>query len=169
MRNYYFAFFAFFVIFTHPATPATYHKKIAMNYFAAQLTDELDEDGRPRGVLAKEFGINASNLSQFCNGTEVCGEKQRDRILAKMPKDAASRLTAAWLRDRIPDIVEPGSVVVSVDPSRIAEKDVEEFPDVDPELRRMLVYLMTRASRHPEIRSAILSFGQALQGPGTRS
>jgi hypothetical protein len=140
-----------------------YEKSNMPMNFASQLSEELSTDGRTRAEQAKEFGISPSNLSQFCSGKEPCGEKQLARILAKMPADARARLAAAWLRDRIPELIPPGHIVITTDlPIANEEADVY-WPEVDPELRNEMIQLLRRAVQHREIREALLSFGRALR------
>ncbi len=137
---------------------------MAMN-FPTQLSEELDRDGRPRGVLAKAFRISPSNLSQYASGGEVCGGASLAKILDgwKDNPEAQERLAAAWLRDRIPEQISHGRISIVVNDASVQES-AESWPEVDPELRSMLVYLMNRAMRHPEVRNALLGFGRALKG-----
>jgi len=131
-----------------------------MNFFADQLTRELDSLGTPRSELATRFGISPSNLSQFCSGKESCGPKQLAKILRNIDAESAIRVAAAWLKDQIPREIDAGSISVTPVNNRVSEKS--EWPDTDKELKEALIRLIKKANRHQEVREAILTLAKIL-------
>lgn len=131
-----------------------------MNFFADQLSRELDALGTPRSELAARFEVSASNLSQFCSGKVICGPKQLSRILRHLDGDSRLRLAAAWLKDQIPHEIDATKLLIAISDCRANESF--EWPDTDGELREALVKLIKKANRHPEVRSTMIGLARLL-------
>jgi hypothetical protein len=136
-----------------------------MNYFATQLTEELDLLKQPRHVVAELFGVHQSNLSQFASGQMKIGEKQLAKILRNISEPAALRLAVAWLKDRVPRDVPAEKISIGLNTISLREEP-SKWPDTDSALQAAVANIVRKANRHREVRETILSFEKAMTAPG---
>ena|GEM_PF-3174852 len=102
-----------------------------MNYFAEALNSALDDIESNQARLAMESGLDALQVSQYCDGLALPEVGPLNQILGRLEKAHCQRLIAAYLQDLIPS--EASQLITIQDTHHVEVRIAHELASILPE------------------------------------
>jgi len=139
-----------------------------MSNFSVALTECLSEKGWEQTKFAEDVGLSRGQINRYARGMK--GDRKAlpkpstlVSICTPFNSDQQARLVVAYLRDQQAEIPAEmaNSAIILPTSTRIREVN-DSLPDLDPDLRRAVIFLSKLAVDHTEIRDLILHWETVL-------
>ena len=121
--------------------------------FRESLSDLFSRTGWSQVELARRCGVNAANLSRWCQGKTLPDRNALAKLVEAVPEEDGGRLVVAWIEDSLPPVAEE-LVTVSLRHRslRVQESEVDDWPrGISDKTRQKFIDFSKLAMRHPDV------------------